>query len=59
MLREAPFLHVFVPRGTVAFEGVGELAEGDSVRLTASGGQRLTGATDAEVLVWEMHATAA
>ena len=58
-LPEAPFLHVFVPRGSVVVEGVGELAEGDSVRLSASGGQRLTGRTEAEVLVWEMHATAA
>jgi len=58
-LPEAPFVHVFVPRGTVEFEGVGTLAEGDSVRLTGSGGQRVTGVTDAEVLVWEMHATVA
>ncbi len=58
-LPEAPFLHVFVPRGMVALEGAGELAEGDSVRLTATGGQRVTGVTDAEVLVWEMHASAA
>jgi redox-sensitive bicupin YhaK (pirin superfamily) len=59
VLPEAPFVHVFVPRGSVAFEGVGELVEGDSVRLTASGGQRITGMAPAEVLVWEMHATAA
>jgi len=58
-LPEAPFVHLFVPRGAVAFEGVGELGEGDAVRLTGSGGQKVTGVTDAEVLVWEMHATAA
>jgi len=58
-LPDAPFVHVFVPRGTVEFEGVGTLGAGDSVRLTASGGQQVTGVTDAEVLVWEMHATAA
>ena len=55
-LPDAPFVHVFVPRGTVEFEGVGTLGAGDSVRLTASGGQQVTGVTDAEVLVWEMHA---
>lgn len=58
-LPDAPFLHVFVPRGTVEFEGVGILGEGDSVRLTATGGQRVTGVADAEVLIWEMHATVA
>ncbi len=29
---------------------------GDAVRSTATGGQRLTATTPAEVLVWEMHA---
>jgi len=58
-LPEAPFLHVFVARGSVVLEGAGALDEGDAVRLTAGGGQRVTGATDAEVLVWEMHAAAA
>ncbi len=57
-LPEAPYVHVFVPRGAVTFEEVGELAEGDSVRLTDSGGQRLAGVGAAEILVWEMHATA-
>ena len=33
------------------------LAEGDAVRFTAIGGQRVTATTPAEVLVWEMHAT--
>jgi redox-sensitive bicupin YhaK (pirin superfamily) len=57
VLPEAPYLHVFVPRGTVELEGAGALAEGDAVRLTASGGQRLTATSAAEVLVWEMHAS--
>jgi quercetin 2,3-dioxygenase len=56
-LPEAPFLHLFVARGAVALEGAGALSEGDAVRLTASGGQRLTASEAAEVLVWEMHAT--
>jgi redox-sensitive bicupin YhaK (pirin superfamily) len=55
-LPQAPYLHLFVPRGEVALEGAGPLDEGDAVRLTATGGQRVTAATAAEILVWEMHA---
>jgi redox-sensitive bicupin YhaK (pirin superfamily) len=58
-LPEAPFLHVFVARGAVDLEGTGTLGTGDAVRATATGGQRLTADEEAEVLVWEMHATAA
>jgi hypothetical protein len=56
-LPEAPFLHLFVPRGRVTLEGAGELVAGDAVRFTATGGQRLTATEAAEVLVWEMRAT--
>ncbi|MGX7729329.1 pirin family protein [Rhodococcus sp. 2H158] len=56
-LPDAPFLHVFVARGEAAMEGVGPLTEGDAVRVTGSGGQTLSTATGAEVIVWEMHAT--
>ena len=56
---DAPYTHVFVARGTVELEGAGTLAEGDAVRLTGVGGQRLTAIDDAEVLIWEMHARAA
>jgi quercetin 2,3-dioxygenase len=55
-LPEAPFLHLFVPRGEVALEGAGLLHEGDAVRFAASGGQRITAAEPSEILVWEMHA---
>lgn len=55
-LPEAPFLHLFVTRGAVDLEGTGALAAGDAARLTASGGQRITAAEPAEILVWEMHA---
>ncbi|MEU8037489.1 pirin family protein [Streptosporangium sp. NPDC049046] len=58
-LPEAPFLHLFVPRGTVDLEGAGHLAEGDAVRFTATGGQRVTATDPAEILVWEMHAALA
>ena len=58
-LPEAPFLHLFVPRGTVTLEGAGTLRPGDAVRFTVTGGQRVTAAEPAEILVWEMHATLA
>jgi len=53
---DAPYVHVFVARGTVELEGAGRLHEGDAVRLTGAGGRRLTAVDDAEALVWEMHA---
>ena len=56
-LPEAPFLHLFVPRGSVTLEGAGQLAAGDAVRFTATGGQQVTAVEPAEILVWEMHAT--
>jgi quercetin 2,3-dioxygenase len=55
-LPQAPYLHLFVPRGEVTLEGAGPLHEGDAVRFTASGGQRVTATEPAEILVWEMHA---
>jgi redox-sensitive bicupin YhaK (pirin superfamily) len=58
-LPDAPFLHLFVPRGAVQLEGAGQLGTGDAVRLTATGGHRVTATEPAEVLVWEMHATLA
>jgi redox-sensitive bicupin YhaK (pirin superfamily) len=53
---QAPYLHLFVTRGAVTLEDSGELTAGDAARLTASGGQRVSASTDAEILVWEMHA---
>jgi redox-sensitive bicupin YhaK (pirin superfamily) len=58
-LPEAPFLHLFVPRGSVTLEGAGSLATGDAVRFTATGGQKVTATEPAEILVWEMHASLA
>jgi hypothetical protein len=55
-LMDAPFLHVFLARGAVEFEGTGTVGTGDAVRLTNESGQRLTALEPAEVLVWEMHA---
>jgi redox-sensitive bicupin YhaK (pirin superfamily) len=56
---DAPYVHLFVARGTVDLEGAGLLQEGDAVRLTGVGGQRLSAVDPAEVLIWEMHAQAA
>lgn len=58
-LPEAPYLHLFVPRGSVTLEGAGALATGDAVRFTGTGGQRVTAVQPAEILVWEMHAALA
>jgi len=58
-LPDAPYLHLYVPRGAVSLEGAGELSAGDAVRLTGVGGQRVTASEPAEILVWEMHATLA
>ncbi|MFN3602210.1 MAG: pirin family protein [Dietzia sp.] len=56
-LPEAPYLHLYVPVGSVDLEGQGVLATGDAARLTATGGRRVTAGVDgAEILVWEMHA---
>jgi redox-sensitive bicupin YhaK (pirin superfamily) len=55
-LPDAPYLHLFVPAGSVTLEGAGELHEGDAVRFTATGGQRVTATSAAEILAWEMHA---
>jgi quercetin 2,3-dioxygenase len=56
-LPDAPYVHLFVPVGSVELEGAGVLDEGDAVRLTAAGARRVTAVTAAEILVWEMHAT--
>jgi redox-sensitive bicupin YhaK (pirin superfamily) len=54
ILPDAPRLHVFVARGSVALEGAGRLDEGDAARFTAEGGPRLLGSEDTEVLVWQL-----
>jgi redox-sensitive bicupin YhaK (pirin superfamily) len=55
VLPDAPFVHLFVPRGEVELEGGGVLVEGDAARLTGAGGPKVTAKTGAEILVWEMH----
>ncbi len=56
-LPDAPYVHGFIAGGTVDVEGVGLLGPGDSLRLKDTGGQRVEGIGDAEILVWEMHAS--
>lgn len=52
----APYVHVFVARGSVVLEGAGDLGEADAARIVAADGQRVTAGTDgAEILVWEMR----
>jgi redox-sensitive bicupin YhaK (pirin superfamily) len=59
-LPEARFVHLYVARGAVELEGAGRLGTGDAARVTAAGGQRVTAVDGpAEVLAWEMHASAA
>ena len=54
-LPAAPFVHVYVARGSVDLEGAGTLDVGDAVRITASDGPRISATDSAEILVWEMH----
>lgn len=54
-LPDARHLHVFAARGSLDVEGAGRLEEADAARLTDDGGRRVTAATPAEVLVWEMR----
>jgi len=55
-LPDAPFAHVYIPRGAATLEGAEALGQGDAARVTVSEGQVLTATADSEVLVWEMHA---
>lgn len=56
---DAPFVHVYLPRGRMDLEAAGPLDPGDAARLTAAGERRLRAAEPSEVLVWEMHAALA
>lgn len=57
VLPAAPYLYVFVARGSADLVGAGRLDPGDAARITQSEQPRLRGVDDSEVLVWEMHAT--
>jgi redox-sensitive bicupin YhaK (pirin superfamily) len=53
---DAPYVHVYVPRGQVELEGAGSLDAGDAARLSAAGELRITASEPSEVLIWEMRA---
>jgi quercetin 2,3-dioxygenase len=55
-LPQAPYLHLFLPRGQLTLEGIGDLHGGDAVRFTACDGRRVTATAPSEMLIWEMHA---
>ena len=55
LLPEAPLLHLFVARGSVEVEGVGELVDGDALRCHDAGGRRISGSEPAELLLWQMR----
>jgi redox-sensitive bicupin YhaK (pirin superfamily) len=57
-LPDAPYVHLFVPVGSIELEAAGTLSEGDAVRLTAAGARRVVAVSPSEILVWEMHASA-
>ena len=53
-LPSAPWVHVYVPRGSVDIEGAGVLGAGDALRSTDEQGRRVTAVEASELLVWEM-----
>jgi redox-sensitive bicupin YhaK (pirin superfamily) len=55
-LPPAPYVHLYLARGSAVLDGAGPLDEGDAVRVTGAAGERLTATRTAEVLVWQMHA---
>lgn len=54
-LPSAPYLHLFVTRGRLQIEGLGDLVDGDAVRFTGAADYRVTADELSEMLVWEMH----
>src|ERR1019366_1229683 len=54
---DAPYVHVYVAKGSVLLQDAGTLHAGDAVRLSGAGHPRLTADdnTAAEVLIWEMN----
>jgi len=52
---EPSVCHLFVARGGVEMESLGELDTGDAARLFGAGGQLVAAPNGAEVLLWKMH----
>ncbi len=55
-LPTAPYLHLFLARGRVSVEGLGDLDQGDALRFTDADGRAVTAHEPCELLIWEMHA---
>lgn len=59
MVPDAPYVHVFVAKGSARLEQAGVLNTGDEARLTRAGARSLTAESPgAEVLIWETDRTA-
>ncbi len=58
---DAPYVHLFVAKGSAELENAGILQAGDEARLTAAGARQLTAGRNegAEVLIWETDAALA
>jgi len=55
---DAPYVHVFVAKGSARLEDAGVLNAGDEARLTGSGSRSLTAESNgAEILIWETDQT--
>jgi quercetin 2,3-dioxygenase len=54
MLPEGDDLHLYVADGGVQLENVGQLDIGDSLRITGRATLKISGTSNAEVLVWTM-----
>ena len=56
---DAPYVHVFVAKGSARLEQASVLNTGDEARLTQAGARSLTAENNgAEVLIWETDRTA-
>lgn len=50
---DARYAHLYTAKGSATLDGLGDLAQGDAVRLTAAGSRQLTAdSAGAEVLIW-------
>jgi quercetin 2,3-dioxygenase len=56
-LPTAPFVHLFIARGSVHLDGAVELSAGDAVRFSDAPAQAVTASTDAEIIVWDTDAS--
>jgi quercetin 2,3-dioxygenase len=54
---DAPYVHLYLPRGRIELEAAETLDAGDAVRLTGAGQRSIRAILPSEVLVWEMHSS--